>query len=106
MSATLVIIVSVVIPVLVTVLSLILNRHEESAYMKKLNWENTPPISTVITEERIGKMISDINRNGGIEIYDRSEEKTLVPLICSRCGGEIDKETNRCKHCNTEFVWK
>ena len=30
----------------------------------------------------------------------------LVPLICERCGGTINKETYKCEHCNTQYEWK
>lgn len=30
----------------------------------------------------------------------------LVPLICERCGGSINKETYKCEHCGTQYEWR
>lgn len=30
----------------------------------------------------------------------------LVPLICERCGGNINKDTYKCEHCGTQYEWR
>lgn len=35
-----------------------------------------------------------------------TDQNGLIPLICERCGGKIDRRTMRCEYCDTEYVHK
>lgn len=65
---------------------------------KKIIWENVPLQDTPVNESNL------IAVNDPPSLSDHHDK--LVPLICERCGGSINKETYTCEHCGTQYEWR
>ena len=70
---------------------------------KKINWENVPLKDTPINESNL---IAVDPKPLSMEIKPLIHHDKLVPLICERCGGSINKETYTCEHCGTQYEWR
>ena len=70
---------------------------------KKIIWENVPLKDTPVNESNLLVKRADI-KISAIPIEPKKDK--LVPLICERCGGSINKETYTCDHCGTQYEWR
>lgn len=70
---------------------------------KKIIWENVPLQDTPVNESNLLVKRADI-KISAIPIEPKKDK--LVPLICERCGGSINKETYTCEHCGTQYEWR
>lgn len=70
---------------------------------KKIIWENVPLQDTPVNESNLLVKKADI-KISAIPIEPKKDK--LVPLICERCGGSINKETYKCEHCGTQYEWR
>lgn len=66
---------------------------------KKIIWENVPLQDTPVNESNL--IAVDDPPSLHMDHHDK-----LVPLICERCGGSINKETYTCDHCGTQYEWR
>lgn len=78
---------------------------------RKMNWQNTPSKNTLVVktnlEDYLGLKEKDPNVLYIVENPPPlSHHDKLVPLICERCGGTINKETYKCEHCGTQYEWR
>lgn len=71
---------------------------------KKIYWENTPLKETPINKSNLIAVNDPPSLS--VEIKPLIHHDKLVPLICERCGGTIDKETYKCEHCGTQYEWR
>lgn len=65
---------------------------------KSGSWINAPESSSPVNESNL------IAVNNTTSISDYHDK--LVPLICERCGGSINKETYTCDHYGTQYEWR
>lgn len=70
---------------------------------KKIIWENVPLEITPVNASNLLVKSADI-KISAIPIEPKKDK--LVPLICERCGGSINKETYTCDHCGTQYEWR
>ena len=85
-----------------------------SRQFNKFNWTNDPSIDTPLVRLDYHNFIKipDEEKHNKIFIVDNCpisepiHHDKLVPLICERCGGSIDKETYTCEHCGTQYEWR
>ena len=78
-------------------------RGTEMKTYKKIIWENEPLKDTPVNESNLLVKKADIMISA-IPIEPKKDK--LVPLICERCGGSINKETYVCEHCGTQYEWR
>ena len=80
---------------------------------KKIKWENKPLEAVVIDASLLNADTIRITASDGL-YYDTNfqpyiepiQPQKMIPLICTQCGGSVDKDTNKCRMCGTEFVWR
>ena len=76
----------------------------------KATWRHEPTIETPITSEIINAANIVSSRIGwGNDVCCVTPiipKDKLVPLVCERCGGSIDKTTLKCEHCGTQYEWR
>lgn len=71
---------------------------------KKIIWEN---VTLEVTPVNASNLIAVKNPQSlSAEITPLNYHDKLVPLICERCGGSINKETYVCEHCGTQYEWR
>lgn len=68
---------------------------------KKIEWETESPTSTTINAKYFNVDAVCLRRN-----TEMIQPQKMIPLICTQCGGSVDKDTNKCRMCGTEFVWR
>lgn len=69
---------------------------------KKIIWKNEPLKDTPVNESNL----IAINDPPSFSLKPLIHHDKLVPLICERCGGSINKETYTCEHCGTQYEWR
>ena len=61
-----------------------------------------PPHSLTPNEQRKAVGLKPLENVQSAELSE-SRREHYEPLICSRCGGQIDRETMKCLYCLTEY---
>ena len=61
-----------------------------------------PPHSLTPNEQRKAVGLKPLENVQSAELSE-SRREHYEPLICSRCGGQIDRETMKCFYCQTEY---
>lgn len=71
---------------------------------KNIYWQNVPLRDTPINASNL--IAVDDSQSLSVKIKPLNYHDKLVPLICERCGGSINKETYTCEHCGTQYEWR